>query len=274
MSNPILTICLREIKNTLANHYLLGMTLLLAILSLSLILLGDTPFGGVSANHLNIQMASLSSLSIFFIPLMALFLSHDSVVGESEQGSLLLILSYPIKRAQFILGKFFANWLSLSVAIILGYSTIILMSLLEDSFTTEFIYAYFGLVFTSILLGGVFTAVALLISVMVLQRNTAIIYCIAVWLFFVVFFDMILLIILTSEYSYIVNVDTLNGVLLLNPIDIFRIVSIGEQGNNLLPLQALVNVVILPKYVLISSMLAWIIAPLVGTIYLLNKKDL
>lgn len=274
MSNPILTICVREIKNTINNHYLLGMTLLLATLSLFLVLLSDTSFSGSGVNNLSMQITSLSSLSIFFIPLMALFLSYDSIVGESEQGSLLLMLSYPIKRHQFILGKFFANWISLSIAIVLGYCSILLLLSFGSNLTIKFTYASFGLIYTSILLGGIFTAMALLVSVVVVQRSTAIIYCIAIWLFFVIFFDMLLLIVLTSKYGYIISADMLSNILLFNPIDMFRIISVGDQGNNLLPLHSLSNVVVFSQFILTLSMLIWIIAPLIYAIYLLRGKNL
>jgi len=274
MSSPILIISLREVKNALENHYLFGMILLLATLSLSLILLGDTPVGSTGVSQLSTQITSLSSLSIFFIPLMALFISYDSIVGESEQGSLLLMLSYPIKRYQFLLGKFFANWISLSIAIIFGYSAILLLSLFNNTLTAEFIQIYLRFVFTSILLGGIFTSIGYLISVVVAQRSTAIIYCMSAWLFFVVFFDMILLIIITSKYSYLISADLLGNILLLNPIDIFRIISIGEQGNNLLPLQAISNVVTLPGYTLLLSMITWAVLPLLIAINLFKKKAL
>ncbi len=275
MTNTISIITLRGFKNAISNHYLLGMTILLAVLALVLVLLGDTPFGTTGASPLSMQITSLSSLSIFFIPLMALFMSYDAIVGEYEQGSLLLMLSYPIKRYQFILGKFFANWLSLSVAIILGYGVIFTFILLtKENITIELVGTYFVLIGTSILLGGVFTAIASLISVIVDKRSTAIIYCIAVWLFFIIFFDMILLIILVSKYSYLISSDMLSNLLLLNPVDIFRITSIGEQGNNLLPLQALTNISTLPSFISILALMLWIIAPLVSAIYLFKKKNL
>jgi Cu-processing system permease protein len=66
MFSPILIISLREVKNALENHYLFGMILLLATLSLSLILLGDTPVGSTGVSQLSTQITSLSSLSIFF----------------------------------------------------------------------------------------------------------------------------------------------------------------------------------------------------------------
>jgi Cu-processing system permease protein len=274
MLKIILIISHREIKNTIANHYLLGMTLLLAALSLSLMLLGNMPGGTSGASQLSMQITSLSSLSIFFIPLMALFISYDSIVGENEQGSLLLMLSYPIKRHQFILGKFLANLVSLSLAIILGYSAILILSFFEHSLTLDFIYVYLEFILSSVALGSVFISLGYLISVIVAQRSTAIIYCIATWLFFVIFFDMILLIIITSKYSYLINADLLGNILLLNPIDTFRIISVGEQGNNLLPLHAISKIIAIPQHTLILSMLTWTILPILSTIYLFKKKAL
>ncbi len=273
--HTILTISLRELKNTLNNHYLLGMTLLLASLSFALILLGDTPFGSASASPLSMQITSLSSLSIFFIPLMALFISHDAIVGEYEQGSLLLILSYPVKRYQFILGKFFAHWTSLSIAIILGYGLIFTIILLgKVSIPIGLTHSYLVLIGTSILLGGVFVAIGYLISTLVNKRSTAIIYCIAVWLFFIIFFDMFLLVVLISEGGSSIGVNTLNSLLLLNPIDIFRIVSIGGKNNNLLPLQTLSNVATLPNFIQLLALLLWMAIPLWITTFLFEKKTL
>ena len=265
----------REFKNTLQNYYLLGMTVLLATLALSLVMLGNTPFGESSADRLTVQITSLSSLSIFFIPLMALFMSYDAIVGEYEQGSLLLMLSYPVKRYQFLLGKFIANWLSLSLAIILGYSSVLALFVFDtETLSSTHISVYMRLIFTSILLGGVFIALAYLVSVIVRQRSTAIIACIGIWLFFVIFFDMLLLAMLTSDYSYLLSAETLSKVLLFNPVDVFRIVSVGAQKNNLLPLQALSNVVTLSPTVLIVSLCLWVATPLILAIYLFKNKVL
>ena len=57
---------------------------------------------------LAIAVANLSSLGVYLLPLLALMLSFDAVVGESERGTLNLLLAYPVDRWQVILGKFFA----------------------------------------------------------------------------------------------------------------------------------------------------------------------
>ena len=107
--NAALTIAGKEIREGLRNRWILATTLLLAVLALTLSFLGSAPTGTVKASPLDVIVVSLSSLTIFLIPLIALLLSHDAIVGEAERGTLLLLLSYPVRRGQVILGKFLGH---------------------------------------------------------------------------------------------------------------------------------------------------------------------
>ena len=88
MSN-IVIIAGKEIKEGLRNRWVLATTLLLAALSLSLTFLGSAPTGNVGAGALDVVVVSLSSLTIFLLPLIALLISHDAVVGEMERGTMI-----------------------------------------------------------------------------------------------------------------------------------------------------------------------------------------
>src|SRR5690606_33678728 len=90
----------KEIQEGLRNRWVLATTLLLAALALTLTFLGSAPIGQVGAGALDVVVVSLSSLTIFLVPLIALLLSHDAIVGEIERGTMLLLLSYPIGRWQ------------------------------------------------------------------------------------------------------------------------------------------------------------------------------
>jgi Cu-processing system permease protein len=102
----ILLIAGKEIQESLRNRWVLAMTALLAALALSLTFLGSAPTGTVGARALDVVIVSLSSLTIFLVPLVALLISHDAIVGETERGTMILLLSYPVSRGQIILGKF------------------------------------------------------------------------------------------------------------------------------------------------------------------------
>ncbi|MCC2652386.1 MAG: hypothetical protein K0Q60_2549, partial [Microvirga sp.] len=101
----ILIVARKEIQEGLRNRWVLATTLLLAGLALSLTFLGSAPTGTVGVRALDVVIVSLSSLTIFLLPLIALLISHDAIVGEMERGTMLLLLSYPVARWQVLLGK-------------------------------------------------------------------------------------------------------------------------------------------------------------------------
>ena len=68
--SPIWIITGKEVRDSLRNRWVLAATLLLAALALSLGFLGSSPTGSVKADPLTITVVSLSSLSIFLIPLI------------------------------------------------------------------------------------------------------------------------------------------------------------------------------------------------------------
>ncbi|TFU99097.1 ABC transporter permease, partial [Bacillus stratosphericus] len=74
--NPVWIITGKEIRDSLRNRWVLAATLLLAVLALSLGFLGSAPTGAVKADPLTVTVVSLSSLSIFLIPLIAMLLSY------------------------------------------------------------------------------------------------------------------------------------------------------------------------------------------------------
>lgn len=120
--NNIAIIAAKEIQEGLRNRWVLATTLLLAALALSMTFLGSAPTGSsIGASRLDIVIVSLSSLTIFLIPLIALLISHDAIVGEMERGTMLLLLSYPLSRTQMVLGKFLGQLAILAFATLFGY---------------------------------------------------------------------------------------------------------------------------------------------------------
>jgi ABC-type transport system involved in multi-copper enzyme maturation permease subunit len=95
----------KELRDGLRNRWVLAVTLLLALFALTLSFLGAAPTGSVKVSPLAVTIVSLSSLSIFLLPMIALLLSYDAIIGEWERGTLGLLLAYPVARWQVMLGK-------------------------------------------------------------------------------------------------------------------------------------------------------------------------
>jgi Cu-processing system permease protein len=162
----------KEIRDGMRNRWILAITVLLAALALTLTFLGSAPTGTVGVDRLAVTIVSPSSLTIFLVPLIALLLSYDAVVGELDRGTLLLLLSYPVGRWQVVAGKFLGHLTILAFATVVGYGAAVAALLLSGDEIGE--YASFaGLIGSSVLLGAVFVAIGYLISAAVRDRGAA-----------------------------------------------------------------------------------------------------
>ena len=263
--NAALTIAGKEIREGLRNRWILATTLLLAVLALTLSFLGSAPTGTVKASPLDVIVVSLSSLTIFLIPLIALLLSHDAIVGEAERGTLLLLLSYPVRRGQVILGKFLGHIAILGVATVLGYGAAGLALILGSEGALEAgISAFAVMIGSSVLLGAAFLALGYLVSAFSRERGTAAGIAIGVWLLFVLIYDMALLGLLVVDQGGVISAGVLDALLVLNPADIYRLINLaGSQNVSLFSgMAGLSEATMLTRPLLVAAMLAWILIPL------------
>ena len=193
--NSVSVICAREILLAIRNRWVLATTLLLAALSLSLVFLGSAPTGHVGVGALDVVIVSLTSLSIFLVPLIALLIAHDAIVGEAERGTLPLLLSYPVRRWQVMVRKFSEpRPLSSCLLAIIGYgAAAVALAVTGDDFLRQSLVAFMVMVGSSVLLGAVFIAVGYLISTLAPDRGTAAGAAMRVWLLLVLLYDMALL---------------------------------------------------------------------------------
>ncbi|MCQ9328617.1 ABC transporter permease [Pelistega suis] len=276
--SPTLTVIKKELKDSLRNRWVIAATLLLAILALSLGFLGSTPAGGnVKADLLTVTVVSLSSLSIFLIPLIAMLLSHDALIGEIERGTMSLLLSYPISRTQVLAGKFIGHLLVLTLATTIGYGLAgLALQLGSGGFSAAGWGPLILLIVASILLGAAFMSIGYLISAWAKERATAAGVAIAVWLFFVVIFDMAILGALVADSQQTITANILEVILLFNPTDIYRLLNLTGYENTAMyaGMAGLSSQLSLSKTILFIMQFAWIIVPLVLAMMTFKKRSI
>jgi Cu-processing system permease protein len=178
-------------------------------------------------------IASLASLGIFLIPLIALLLAYDAIVGEEEGGTLLLLLTYPLSRSQLLLGKFLGHGLTLALATVIGFGVagVAIAVLVEDVAIASLAAAMLRFIGSTVLLGWGFIALAYVISVRVSEKPIAAGLALAIWFFFVLIFDLMLLgTLVASEGQF--SAELLPWLLMLNPTDIYRLLNIVAFGDS------------------------------------------
>lgn len=276
--SAILAVAGKEIREGMRNRWVVAATLVLAALALGLAFMGSAPTGTVDASRLAITVVSLASLSIFLVPLIALLLAYDSLVGEIERGTMLLLLSYPVGRGQVVWGKFLGHLTLLALATIIGYGVAALGIAATSDEPTGFgdWAAFTTLVATSILLGASFLAIGLLASAWVRERATAAGVAVGVWLVFVLLFDLALLGWLTATGGQGLSADAFQWILLLNPADSFRLLNLTgfTEIRNLSGMAGLSAEASVPISILAAALAAWVLVPLLLAHLLFARRSL
>lgn len=275
--NAILTLAGKELRDGLRNRWIIGATMLLAALAFALALLGSAPAGGnLGVKPLAVTIVSLASLSIFLVPLVALLLSYDSVVGEVERGTMLLLLTYPLTRSQLLLGKVLGHSAIIAIATVVGYGGAGLAVGLGEGAADPQSWAAFALLLgSSVLLGAVFVSLATLASLLVRERGTAAGLAVGLWLLFVVVFDLAALGLLVAAQDKL-SPGLFSALLLLNPADVFRLVNLTGFDNvrSYSGMAGAVADVSLPPALLLAVLGAWIAAPLGAALLLFRRREL
>ena len=117
--NRILATAASEFRIAFRNRWVLAATALMVLFSLVLAAAGAAPTGDVGVDRLSITVASLTSLAVYLVPLLALLMSFDAVAGEVERGTLPLLLTYPVGRAEVLAGKLMASLAVLALDFVL-----------------------------------------------------------------------------------------------------------------------------------------------------------
>ncbi|HEU4708093.1 MAG TPA: ABC transporter permease [Methylophilaceae bacterium] len=257
----IRTIAAKEFRDRIRNRWVLAVAAIFTLFALAITYFGAAQQGEVGFRSIEFTIASLVSLVIYLIPLIALILGYDAIIGERERGSLDLLLSMPITRLELLLGKFAGLSLAFTAATLAGFGLVGI--LLASQTDLASLYHYAGFMLSAILLGMVFLSLAVLVSVLARDRARASGAAIAVWFLFVLVYDLALLgalVMSGGEFG-----ETLFPVLLLfNPADIFRVLNIFnmEDLKTFYGLATVFPASLSNPWLLGGMMLGWIVAPL------------
>lgn len=257
----IRTIAAKEFRERIRNRWVLVVSLIFTVFALVIAYLGGAQQGTVGFQSIGVVIASLVSLVIYLIPLIALILGFDAIVGERERGSLGLLLAMPITRFELLMGKFVGLSSALTLSTLCGFGLVALL-LLPHLTPADFLN-FVGFIASSVLLGLVFISLALLVSVLASERTRASGLAIGAWFFFVLIFDLLLLGALVVSAGQ-TGGNVLPLLMLLNPTDVFRILNLFslEDVRSMYGLATVMPPAMAQPAVLVGVMLAWIAVPL------------
>ena len=275
--NAVLIVAGKEFRDGLRNRWVLSITLVFAFLAIGLAYFGASASGVVGFTSLATTIVSLSSLAIFLIPLIALLLAYDTIIGEEEQGTLLLLLTYPLRRSQLLMGKFIghAGIMAVSTLVGFGVAAILIALLSGELFDLKLWQAFAFFILSATLLGWVFVALAYVSSVLASEKTRAAGVALLLWFWFVLVFDMVMLggLVISKGAA---GGDWLAYLLLLNPTDVFRVANLAgfEAARSYTGLTHMTIGPLFEPAALSGVLMLWIIGPLSLALWLFNRRQI
>lgn len=225
MLSDVVAIAKAEFLTGYRNRWALVAIVILFVFSGALSFVGGAPGGAGHIDKLTISIASLSALSIYLTPLLALLLSFDAIAGEIDRGALPLLLATPVSRISIIAGKFLGHLGVLSSALLIGFGAPGLM--LHWLSPGGDLVDLFRLIATSILLGAAFLAVGYIVSALARTSALAAGLAVGAWLILVALYDLALLGALVADKSGGFSREAYPWLLMANPADAFRLFNLA-----------------------------------------------
>jgi Cu-processing system permease protein len=258
--SPVRILAAKEFHDRLRNRWVMAVALTFTVLALVIAYFGTAQQGTVGFHSIELTIASLVSLVIYLVPLIALMLGFDAIVGERERGSLGLLLSMPVSRTQVLVGKYLGLAAALTASTVIGFGLVAFV--LAADLDLSALAHYLVFMASSVLLGLAFLSIAVMISVFATSRAGASGVTIGLWLFFVLIFDLLMLGGLVAGGG--LGGDVVPYLLLLNPADVFRVLNIVslDEVRTLNGLATVFPEALASPALLVAMMGAWMAVPL------------
>lgn len=206
-----------ELLERTRDRWVLVISVLFALLASGVGLYGR----GAETEIAKLTGPSLVTLASLLVPLVALVLSHDAIVGERERNTLGLLLSLPVGRFEVVAAKFAGRSLALAAAVVLGLGAAMAVSDVGEART---LLALMG---PTLLLGLAFLSLGLLISTLTRRQATAASAVVVVWFGLVFFYDLGILGLLVISDGSLPD-SLLSALVIGNPAVLYRVQMMHE----------------------------------------------
>lgn len=178
----------RELRDAMRGRWFVVAAGCFLALSLGLSILGLAGAQRSGLAGFDRTTASLLNLALLFVPLMTLSLGGLGIAGELEDGSLALLLSQPITRAEAYGGKYAGLLAAVTASICIGFGvTGIIVAAVAGSGNAR---GFLALVALTVLLAAATLSLGTVLSVALRARARVVGAAFAVWLLLVYVSDL------------------------------------------------------------------------------------
>jgi len=273
--HAIVAIARQELVVNIRNKWILTFAVAFAVLVLAISYFGLVTAGTVGFQGFTRTSASLLSLVLYVVPLIALTMGTLSFTSERSVSELLF--AQPVTRTEILLGKLAGLFASMVTSTLIGFGAGgLVIAARAGSEGAERYPAFVGL---SLLLALAFLSLSALVAFLFQRKARAFGVTLILWFFFVVFYDLLVI-----GGSLLFKERTANTLIFAslfgNPVDMVRVASLivldgkeifGAAGGALVRFLGGDAASLL---LLLGGLLLWIVLPFLTSCHLLKRQDI
>jgi Cu-processing system permease protein len=273
--STILTIARQELTVAIRNKWTVIFAFVFGSLVLAISYFGTMTAGEIGFQGFNRTTASLLSLVLYLVPLVALMMGTQSFLSSGGEDEMLF--AQPVSRSEILVGKLLGLFAAMVTAMFVGFGLGGLVIATQTG--AEDFLGYPIFVGLSLVLSAVFLALSMLCAIACRRRIKAFGVALLVWFFFVIFYDLLVLggSLLFSERSanYFIFASLFG-----NPVGMVRVAGMislkggevfGAAGAALLRFTGGEARAVTA---MVASLLLWTAAPVLISMKLLRKQDI
>lgn len=273
--DAILAIAGQEARINIRNRWTMVFAGVFGLLALAISYFGLVTEGYAGFQGFERTSASLLSLVLYLVPLVALTMSLLSLTGE--RGAVELLFSQPVKRSEILIAKVLGLFGSMLIATLFGFGVAGTVIAFETG--TDGLLRFLSFTAISLLLSLVFLALGALLAVLAGTRIRALGLALFAWFFLVLFYDL-----LVMGGAFLMKERTANLLIFLslfgNPVDLARVAGLMSVGDvNIFGAAGAALFKFLGgkaacQVVLIAALMSWTTAPIAIATRVLRRRDL
>ena len=218
----VFVVAVTEYRLAVRSRWALALTALFVAFGGVILTFSGSAVGPAGAERV---VASLTSLAAYLVPLAALALGYDAIVGREDEGWLAVVFSLPVRRSEVVVGPYLGRLAVLSGATTLGFG--FSGALIVREFGVGSLSAFLGFLGGTAAVGAGFLAVALLLSTVAREKTHALGAALLAWVWFVLGHDLLALgVVAAAELPD----AALSALVLSNPVSAFRVLVLSGLG--------------------------------------------
>src|SRR5262245_28022847 len=224
----VATIARRELREAVGSGWFVLYTIAFAALGLGVSYLSAASAGGAGLSGFGRTTAGLINLVLLVVPLMGLTAGAGAIAAERERGMLAYLLAQPVTRLEILLGKYIGLAGAMFATIVLGLGVCAGVLAWKAGSTRPATILWFAALSVALAMGML--SLGMLISTVARRASVATGLAVFVWLVLVFVSDLGLM---AGTLALKLRIETLFGLSLLNPLQVFKMWSLHAVDTSL-----------------------------------------